>query len=291
MEMKQYWLIIEIENVKLTVELSNGFFASKKTSCGLHSHHSFEVHSILFGTVELISENDKYTMNKNDTFILAPGALHYLSFTEPDAITSSFSFSFSKSKKKSDTDLYSIFERSFSSFGNVAKVNDAFNNSFFLNKILSLFYSENPINAFEVKMYFAIMITEMAKSFIPSQIDYHSNSEVIPESDVRHYVAEEFIQNNYHKNITISDLAKELFLSEQQTARVFKTEFKKTFKKYLTQIRLSNAKSYLVKTDMSVCKIAELVGYSTYNGFYNMFLENTGITPLEYRAKAKNKRA
>ena len=63
----------------------------------------------------------------------------------------------------------------------------------------------------------------------------------------------------------------------------FKKETGKNFSEYLTELRIKNAKLYLISTNMDIADIAEEVGYNDLKYFSKLFKKLTGINPSEYR--------
>ena len=97
-----------------------------------------------------------------------------------------------------------------------------------------------------------------------------------PVTDLN-FLVNNFFNLNYNKDISLSDLAKELHFSEKQTERLVQKHTGFTFKQALVNYRMSVAKYLEEKTNISLAEIAELVGYHSYNGFrkaYNQYLEN-----------------
>lgn len=277
-------LNLEIENVKLSIDLNDGFFGFAANKLEMHSHKYYEFHHIISGSMRLVCDNCEYSINQNETYIVTPNVLHCVIPIEDKSQKSSFCFSFSKLKKKINFDLYDLLETAFGTFKSVSKVPVTSDQIFFLNKILSLFYSDKKIDRFKVKTYFILLLTAIAESLLPSENSVSTESgDVLSEDDVRHFVAEEFVRRNFDKNISLCDLSTVLHLSEKQTGRIFYKEFGQTFKEYLVNIRLASAKSLLSETTLPVQEVSQKVGYGTYNGFYTMFLNKTGISPLEYR--------
>lgn len=282
-------LDLEIENVRFSIFLGNGFFDFAKKEYVVHSHKYYEFHHTISGSIELRCDESQYVINQNETYIVAPNVLHYLIPLEDRSLKSSFCFSFTKINRKTNFDLYEFLQMSFSSFDKAVKIPVASDHIYFLNKILSLFYSDKKIDHFKVKTYFVLLINDIAESMHPSENAIISgNEDMLSESDVRHFVAEEFVRKNFNKNISLSDLADTLHLSKKQTERIFYNEFGQSFKEYLSNMRLTSAKSFLTDTSLSVYEISEKVGYGTYNGFYSMFVNKMGISPNEYRTLLGN---
>ena len=92
-------------------------------------------------------------------------------------------------------------------------------------------------------------------------------------SPVKDYILQirEFFSLNYHRNIHLSDLAEELFLSSMQTQRLVKKYTGKTFGENLLTQRMTVAENLMKTTDMSLAEIAEYVGYSSYCGFWKAY--------------------
>ena len=77
----------------------------------------------------------------------------------------------------------------------------------------------------------------------------------------------EFISNRYNENIRISDLAKELNLSEKQAQRLVKKHTGKTFGHLLTEKRMAMADALFDGSEFLKSDVCERVGYQSYGGF------------------------
>lgn len=287
---KLFRLNFDLENTRLLMEFYKGFFGPIEDNSKPHSHKFFEVHHILSGNMRLFYGNGEITVSQGETYIVAPNVLHYISkVAESDSVKCSFCFSFSKLNKKTDLDIYEVFCKAFNGVTEIRKIKDTENHKFFINNMFALFNSQNTLDRLKFKMYYTSLITDMARSLLPSGCPAAPKPNEYPEYDIRHFIAEEFIQSRYGENITVSDLAETLHLSEKQTARIFRRNFGRNFQEYLIAVRLASAKSMLANAKTPLTDIAAAVGYGTYTGFYNMFVKQTGITPQEYRKKAIQK--
>lgn len=99
---------------------------------------------------------------------------------------------------------------------------------------------------------------------------------------------QEYIQQNYAKEIRVSELATQLGLSRSHLFRIFKNYTGKSIEEYIVSVRINTARSLLVDTDLSCSSVAMTVGYAHYTTFFKMFKTYTGLTPQQYRAKSKN---
>ena len=94
-----------------------------------------------------------------------------------------------------------------------------------------------------------------------------------------------YMHANYHKNISVQDIADTFYISPRHVNRVFEDYFGQSFKRTLNIYRLNYAKNYLLDTDYSTEKIAALVGLSSPKMLYQLFREIEGMTLGEFRAQ------
>jgi len=94
----------------------------------------------------------------------------------------------------------------------------------------------------------------------------------------------EFINNNYHNNISLDDVAKEINMSYHYFSKFFKESIGKNFIDYLTELRIEKSKEILKSRDVSIKEVCYEIGYSDPNYFSKLFKKITGMTPSEYKA-------
>ena len=99
-------------------------------------------------------------------------------------------------------------------------------------------------------------------------------------------VATSFIQENYHRDLALEDVAERVGVSAGYLSRLFRQVRGETFKSYLTHVRLQEAKRLLTETGHRVYEIADRVGYNDQHYFSEVFRKHTGLSPLEYRNRA-----
>ena len=97
-----------------------------------------------------------------------------------------------------------------------------------------------------------------------------------------------YIQENFHKNITIKELANNVSLSPSYFLKMFKKNANTTPTEYIISIRLSNAKQLLIESNLTVAQIAELCGFNDASYFSYYFRRRFGMKPSEYRLNELN---
>lgn len=95
---------------------------------------------------------------------------------------------------------------------------------------------------------------------------------------------EQYLQEHYPEEISFSELGKRFGFTPEYLGKIFKKYSGETPSKYLTRLRMNEAKRLLLRNqEMEIQKIGELVGYR--DGFYfsRAFKSYTGIQPSEFR--------
>jgi two-component system response regulator YesN len=97
---------------------------------------------------------------------------------------------------------------------------------------------------------------------------------------------ENFVQENYYDAmLSIDRIADTLKLSTAHIERIYKHQTRKTIHDLITEKRMKKAQELLVKTNLSIWRIAQSVGYNSNSYFCISFKKKHGITPAEYRKR------
>jgi AraC-like DNA-binding protein len=92
------------------------------------------------------------------------------------------------------------------------------------------------------------------------------------------------IQTYLRENIRISDVAKQVGLSEEALCRFFKKQTSQTLSSYLNEIRIEASAQMLREIGDLVSGVAYTCGFNTVHYFNKVFKQKKGMSPMEYRA-------
>ncbi|MHA6532419.1 response regulator [Paenibacillus sp. BAC0078] len=92
-----------------------------------------------------------------------------------------------------------------------------------------------------------------------------------------------YIEANYHKDLSIEEVAEVADLSISHFCTLFKQISGYTFLEFVTHCRMEKAKYILSSSNVKVYQVAPLVGYQDPRYFTQVFKKATGKTPTEYR--------
>lgn len=107
--------------------------------------------------------------------------------------------------------------------------------------------------------------------------------ETDPDIDERINVVVEYLARNYHREISLEEVAHLLSLSPYYFSRYFKQATGRGFTDFLIRLRISKACERLEMTSDSITRICYEVGYSNIANFNRQFLKIKGMTPRQYR--------
>jgi Response regulator containing CheY-like receiver domain and AraC-type DNA-binding domain len=95
--------------------------------------------------------------------------------------------------------------------------------------------------------------------------------------------AVEYLQQHYQEQVTLNEVAEEVFVSTYYISRLFKKETGINFVDYLNEIRIEKAKILLKDVRFKTYEVAESVGIPDAHYFSRLFKKHVGITPSEFR--------
>lgn len=95
----------------------------------------------------------------------------------------------------------------------------------------------------------------------------------------------DYIADNYHAPLSLSDMAKYSYMSPYHFLRVFKGTYGETPNEFLIRLRVEQAKKMLITENFTVSEVCESVGYTSLGSFSSLFLKQTGMAPTLYRRK------
>ena len=101
--------------------------------------------------------------------------------------------------------------------------------------------------------------------------------------------AQKYLEENFIEKISFEKLASDLAVSRRNFDRRFFKATANTPVEYLQRLKVESAKSHLEKGRKSIFEVMNDVGYADEKAFREVFKKFAGLSPLEYRAKYKER--
>jgi AraC-like DNA-binding protein len=93
----------------------------------------------------------------------------------------------------------------------------------------------------------------------------------------------QYILNNFTKEISLEQIARVAHLTPHGFCRYFKSRIKKTFSRFLIEVRVGHACKLLAESDKPVSDICYESGFNNFSNFNRHFKSIAGRSPLNHR--------
>ena len=186
----------------------------------------------------------------------------------------------------------------------ITRPKDKMKYSALAKKILEAYERESPIDEFLViglliQLFYELIadnthIIKPKSRKVKYSIDFLKEAELLKQkltNILRHQGAFSkvitYVNLNFASKITLESMAKIMDLSPTYFHRIFTQRLHITPNNYVTMVRLSNAQTDLLETELSIRQIAIKCGYDNVPYFSSVFKKQLHISPGEFRKKAK----
>lgn len=92
-----------------------------------------------------------------------------------------------------------------------------------------------------------------------------------------------FVLENYHRDISVQEVADIIHFAKGSFCRYFKQRTGKTFMDFLIEVRIGNACKLLMEDEMNINEIAYACGYNNISNFFHQFKALKGCSPSRYQ--------
>ena len=93
------------------------------------------------------------------------------------------------------------------------------------------------------------------------------------------YQVKEYINCHFSEEITLEEIAKQVYMNPYYFSTFFKRKTGENFKNYLTKVRMKQAFIILKRKDVKTSELAQAVGYKDVRTFTDKFKETYGDSP------------
>ena len=139
----------------------------------------------------------------------------------------------------------------------------------------SFLESLSDVHDLDTLCYHLQELTELYISLLfPGEKDMEHNS-------IQSAIA--YMEQHFSEDIRLEDVARHVYLNPAYFSYLFKQTTGISFKEYLTNIRIEEARQLLIKTNSSIVDIALSCGFTSQSYFSRVFKAHTGFTPKSFR--------
>jgi AraC family transcriptional regulator len=99
----------------------------------------------------------------------------------------------------------------------------------------------------------------------------------------RIFLSTDYINEFYHQQLSLDELAKVSALSKFHFLRLFKIAMGQTPHQFITHVRIEKSKTLLNTSSREIKQIADMVGFLDSSTFSRAFYQNIGVYPSQFR--------
>ena len=238
-----------------------------------HWHKHYEITICLDGKAWSIVNNERSFFTKGSLIFVTPSDFHSFEIISPLQLAV-ITFDISGLPYTALTEiLYSVNCKSINLSEN--EFNDI---KFFVSKLQEELNSGCKFSSYYAKNIFSCILIELFRH----NDDTHSHSDTTKMKKILHY-----INSHFKEEITLKDVADYAEVSYSNIGKYIKTHLGETFPEYLNKVRLEYSCQLLLNSTETISDIANFSGFSSSSYFSKIFKSKYGITPQEYRKRAK----
>ena len=248
----------------------NDGFLSKDRMKTTHTHFTFEVFFITSGTLKLVTDHDA-TEYKSSVLIIPPKLKHFSAPIGGESYCLLISFNGSSD----------IEEQLKKGICELPMTDDI---ALYIKKFTEKSLEGSASAEADVIHLAALIFNNVFSNLKHANIKIHSKKKHLS----KHINAiESYINNNIYTKLTLTSVAKHVFLSPKQVSRIIEKEYGCSFSNLITEKRLAIAAVMLKNSDMKIAEIANQIFCGSETYFYTLFKAKYGITPLKYRKEIR----
>lgn len=137
-------------------------------------------------------------------------------------------------------------------------------------------------------LHYDTMLAYMQKLLIVNLLRWTDRETLVPKKsrECMDYVMN-FINSNFGAPIGLENLANSIGYSYHHFRHIFKDTYGISPKQYILNVRMTYAKLFLQKEDLSVKDVALMCGFKSTSQFIAAFKKQTGLSPLAYKQSTK----
>lgn len=271
-----------------TVLINNRNFGIKYRSdlndCELHTHSFIEIAYTLSGKAVHILNGKSELIKENDYVIIEPGNKHqYIKVGGEDL--SVINLIFTASFPYPCATVNSFYECIKNPSLNINS------NNIKPEKVSGIYHDRTGVvrqlclllkDEYEKKNYkYALIARELLNTIILLTV-----RELDPRTVSTSFISEtikDYVSMYYAKHNILEVLGEQLNYSVPYLSKKFKDETGESFKSYQQKIRINEAASLLIQTNMSIDEISNLVGYTDIKYFIKVFTKKQGVSPSKFK--------
>jgi len=256
----------------------------------LHWHYYSEILYIKKGSIRIHCNEKSHVLQEGDLCYFYPLQLHEISNTEDSSVKYTmvkFDFHTLSLPPTHQTKLYDYFIHRTHSDDFCILIGkedlDGTRMDTYMDHILATYKQKDEFYSLQMQADLYNILIEIAKK---SKKEIGTAARRKGDTDFTFHHILEYIDNHSGESLEIQDLAAMCHMSYSHFAKLFRENYGRSCKDYITYIRLVKAQDLLLHTDYDINYIALETGFFDCSHFIRTYKKWKGITPKQERVSS-----
>jgi len=285
---KQNW----IDETYYTEFSLSHIIATSTSTKNYHFHNLYEIFFSLSSDIKCFINGRVYDVKSGDLLLFRPEDIHKIIVNEETIYERYFILfdpGYINSLSTPKTDLLKCFTRN-SNFSPVIHLNKKESNIFtnLLEEAKTNNLSEIFGSDIYKKIYLAKILVFINKLFLSATSDLKISCDTTAYKKISSIL--KYIDEHLAGDIYLDNLSETFYISKYYMEILFKSTIGFSVNEYIIAKRILKSRD-LLKQNISVSKVAEMVGYNDYCHFIRSFKKAVGISPKQYSKKFESSRS
>ncbi len=255
----------------------------------LHWHHYSEVLYMKEGSIKLVCNNSSTILNEGDLCYIYPLQLHEVQPVSDNPVNYAvikFDLHTINIPKAYLMKMYDYFLRRTNETDFCMVLRKESMDTERIDRLVGGIIDEYDIKkeffALQIQACIFTLLIEIARK---TDKEIYDSNEKHTDTDFSFFHILEYIDTHSGESLEIQDLADMCHMSYSHFAKLFRENYGRSCKDYITYVRLNKAQELLLHTDYDITYIAQETGFFDSSHFIHTYKKWKGITPKQERKK------
>lgn len=241
-----------------------------------HKHSYFEAHFIFTGAMKYDVDGEiSYDITPDSGIIVSPEVSHTASDFNSELVRISMAFTVNTATE--------TFKRLSARKAHVFKIGKDMLYAF--ERIFSELDEKGTLSPYLIRGYVFDILCSVIRS---SDAEGTSCTKADGDgTDLRVATAIRYIEDNKNIFLTCEDVAKYCHFNVKYLNRIFKAKTSLTLLEYIHKVKITEAERLLAETELSLCDVSAMLGFTNVYYFNSFFKRSCAISPGTYRKLIK----
>lgn len=289
-------MILKVEKIQFKDGVPYSIKVEKINRTPIHWHEDvLEIVLPIKGSIQVFAGFEQILVKEGDFWFINNLHVHHIE-SDDDAIVIFIHLDLNYFERYHEYIKHTFFRSNMYNMDSAKSVSDNYDDETrkgyktrFLNLLVSVLMdvlSDDPMAESLVMDSVYQLVASIVNEFLWIKFMRENKDSISPVQLNRYLRIIKYIRENYHEKITIEDVARREYITQNYFSHFWKDFSFFSFKDRLNYERVIMSEILLLSTDMSIYSISEKIGFSDVKYYYKHFRKWYGVNPSEHKKRS-----